>query len=187
MTKNYEPRQVFLVLCIATAIFSLILLLFIPQIIADIVHHTSGVWQVFVPKGNFVVYAVGFFLIFLSLFILFILDIKKKSILLSILCILLSIIPFYIGSQSYIIFANDSISYSPIFSAEKKKYTWDELSAVTYFKAKEGEKSEYVFTFKDDNTITLEDNSYFGNIINPLQIKLKEIGIIFNKEGYSSE
>jgi len=187
MDRSYEPRHICLAIGIVIAIFSLILLIFIPQTIADIVHYSSGVWQVFVPKENFLVYAIGFFLLFLAPMILFIMDIKKISILLSISFLLLSFIPFYISSQSYIIFADDSITISPILSSKVNRYSWNEVSGITYNKAKKGEMSDYEFLFQDGSTLTLEDNLYFGTVRNALDLKLKEINLIIKRVEKTSE
>lgn len=175
MSKNYEPRHIALAIAVAIALLSLILIVFIPQIVADLVHHSSGVWQVFVPKENMIVYGIGLFLLFLAAFILFLMNFKKRGILISIVCILLSAIPFYIGSQSYIIFSNDSIVHSPILSTSVKEYAWNDLESVIYYEAEKREQSEYVFTFLDGHSLTFEDKPYFLAIMHNLKLKLAEI------------
>ncbi|MFE8697372.1 hypothetical protein ACFYKT_13600 [Cytobacillus sp. FJAT-53684] len=177
MTKNYEPRHIALAISIVIAILSLFLIIFIPQTVADIVHYSSGVWHVFVPKENLIVYGIGFFLLFLASLILFIFNMKKRGIYLSIACVLLSLIPFYMGSQSYLIFSNDSISLSPILSSKVTDYTWNDVKSVTFYEGEEGERSEYVFIFHDGHSITLEDNAYFQKIVTNLEIKLAEVNL----------
>ncbi len=181
MDRRYEPRHICLAIGIIIAISSFILLIFIPQTVANSVHFSSGVWHIFVPKENFLGYGIGFFLLFLVPMILFIMDIKKISILVSIFILLLSFIPFYISSQSYIIFADDSITFSPILSSKVNHYSWTDVSEITYYKAKMGERSEYEFVFQDGNNLTLEENPYFSSIRNALNIKLKEIGLIIQR------
>ncbi|MFB7641876.1 hypothetical protein, partial [Peribacillus butanolivorans] len=82
MKKYYEPRYFSLVIGILIAVVSPIFLLITPQAIADAFHYKTGIWQVYVPGVNFVVYGIGFsFLVFAAL-VLFFLDIKKVSIIL---------------------------------------------------------------------------------------------------------
>lgn len=177
MVKNYETRHVFLGLAMSIAILSLLLLIFIPQTIADIAHYSPDMWHVFVPKENRIMYAIGFLFLFLAAMIPFFMNVKKISILISVACILLSFIPFFIGSQSYIIFADDGISYSPLLSTKVTQYSWNEVSVITYFEAEEGERSEYEFLFHDNHTISLEENLYFISINTRLLNKLEEISL----------
>ncbi|MBP2239589.1 hypothetical protein J2Z40_000142 [Cytobacillus eiseniae] len=175
MTKNYEPKHIALAVAIVIAIFSLILIVFIPQTVADIVHYSTGVWQVFVPKENLIVYGIGFFLLFLAPLFLFFMNMNKRGIYICIASILLSFIPFYMASQSYLIFSNDSITQSPILSTKVSNYSWNEVQSVTFYEAEEGERSKYEFIFQDGHLIALEDNAYFQSILSKLENKLTEV------------
>jgi hypothetical protein len=170
---------------IMTLILSPILLSFVPQTVANIVHHTSGVWNVFVPGENFLVFAFGFLLIFLSTMVLFLMDIRKSSITISVVLLFLSIGVFYIAAQSHETIGENHISFSPIFSLNKYTYSWEDVEKIIRTDPEKRGYYDYEFLFKDGNSMTLNYNAYVREILSKLGEKTKEMGIIM--ETYENE
>ncbi|MFD4930252.1 hypothetical protein ACFWMS_15200 [Peribacillus butanolivorans] len=177
MKKHYEPRYFSLVIGILIAVVSPIFLLIPPQAIADAVHYKTGIWQVYVPGVNFVVYGIGFsFLVFAAL-VLFFLDIKKVSIILCSFFVLLSITSFYVASQSYKSLSEDSISYSTLLSLKEYTYLWEDVEKINYYEGNDDEFSEYVFFFSDGNNLNLSENGYIKKIKFMIIIKAEDLNI----------
>ncbi|MBS4178502.1 hypothetical protein [Lederbergia citrea] len=175
MERNYETRHIFMAIGICIALASPFLLIFLPNTIANIAHHTPGVWDVFVPRENYIVYGIGFLLLFIAAMLLFILDIRKVPIIISTVFVLLSVITFFIASQSYKSLSDDAISYSPLFSISDHIYSWEELDRVIYHQNKGF--PEYEFLFNDGNHMRLYRNAYFNEIQSLFYFKLKEINV----------
>ncbi|QED46128.1 hypothetical protein [Cytobacillus dafuensis] len=182
MEKYYRTKHIFLAIGICIAISSPFLLVFVPQTIADIIYYTEGIGQIFVPKENYVVYGVGFLFLFLAAMLLSLLDIKKVSIILSIACVCLSAIPFFIASQSYKSISEESLSYRALFSKREYSYSWDEIERVIHYKAEDGDFPEYEFLFKDGNHVMFKANRYFQEVIPLLYYKLEEINVRIERQ-----
>jgi hypothetical protein len=151
---------------ICILIFSPILLVFVPQSVSNAVHYTENLWYVFTPEMNFVVYAIGFLLLFISTMLLFLLDIKKISIILSLISASFAIVCFFVASQSYESLTDDFISYSPLFSSKDYTYPWNQVKSVTLNEYKREGYSEYKFVFTDGNSMNLRYDNYF-KVIEP--------------------
>lgn len=174
MEKNDQTKHLFLAIAIITAVFAPILYFFLPQTVADIVHHKENVFFVSVPDENFTVFAFGYGFIFLAAITLFLLNIRKLSIIISIIFLCLALTTFFIGSQSYRALATDHISYSPLFSFEKETYSWDEVTEVIRYRDEIGDKSEYAFVFADGNQMKIKDNRYLRDASYKFNKKLQE-------------
>lgn len=161
MNKSYQNKHVYLAIAVIIAVFSPILYFFLPQTFADIIHHQDGVWFVSVPEVNFKIFAIGFGFLFVSSFILFLFDIRKLSVLISIGFLLLAMGTFYIASQSYILLSNDDISYNQLLEFKKETYSWDEVERVIHHRTETGDISNYEFVFADGNRVIVEDSTYF--------------------------
>ncbi|MGE7603518.1 hypothetical protein ACQKL5_13680 [Peribacillus sp. NPDC097675] len=177
MKKKYEPRYFFLVIGLLIAVISPIFLLIFPQAIADAFHYKTDIWQVYVPGVSFVGYGIGLtFLVFAAL-LLFFLDIKKVSIILSIFFVGLSLTFFYLGSQSYKSLSEDSISYSTLLSLKEYSYSWDDVKKINYYKGNDDEFSKYVFFFSDGNSLSLSENGYIKKLKFMIIIKTEDLNI----------
>lgn len=161
MEKNYQTKHIFLIIAILTAIFGPISYFFIPQTVADIVHHKDGVWFVSVPKENFTTFAVGFLFIFIASMTLFLLDIKKISIIISILFLGCAFAAFYLASQSFGSLSTENITYSPLSTTEKYTYTWEQVDKIIHHRTESGDISNYEFVFNDGKSFTIKDSPYF--------------------------
>lgn len=178
MDKNYETRHIFMTLGILTLIFAPIFLLFVPHTVSNIVHYTKGMWDVFVPGVNFLVYAIGFFLLFLSSMILFLLDIRKASISISVIFLCLSFAFFFFAAQSHISLGDHRISFSPIFSMKNYEYSWEEVEKIIRKDPENRGYYDYEFVFNDGNKMVLSYNGYVREILSRLSDKTKEMNII---------
>lgn len=150
---------------------------FLPQTIADIVHNKDDIFFVAVPDENFTVFAIGYGFICLASLILFLFNIRKLSIAISILCLILAFCIFYIGSQYYQTLAASTISYSPLFTLKKETYSWDEVTQIIHYRSENGEISEYKFVFADGNQMKINDNPYFQHVSYKFSKKLHEEGL----------
>lgn len=176
-SKNYETRHVYMAIGIVTALFSPIFLTFVPQTVAEIIHYKKGVWEVLIPDENFIAFGAGFSLIFIACMILFILDIQKYSILLSVTLSLLSIGCFFIASQSHVSLSDEKISYTPFYSIKDFGYSWEEVEKIVRIDYKSEEMIEYEFHFKDGNHVVIKNNDYFSSIWRQLRKKVGEMNI----------
>lgn len=181
MEKNYETRHIYMALGICIVLASPILLIFVPRTIGNIAHQTIEVWHVIVPTENYIVYGVGLLFLFLAAMVLWILEIKKFPIILSMVFVFLSVIAFYIGSQSYQALSDDAISYSTIFSRKDYTYSWDEIEKVIYYKNLDGGFSEYEFIFSDGNNMKISENGYIVEIRHLIYYKLREVNVVIER------
>ncbi|MGN7300304.1 hypothetical protein [Ferdinandcohnia sp. SAFN-114] len=178
ITYGYENRIIYLVIGICFAIFSPLSLLFVPQTVAEIVHYKPEIWHIFVPKSALYLYGVGYLLLVLSMLILFLLYNRKVSITLGVLCIILSVAPFFVASQANTSFSNNSISHTPLFNLQSHTYKWDEIEKINYYKNEEaGVKNEYEIFFRDGYILKLPENGYFNAIKLYFYAKLDEINL----------
>jgi hypothetical protein len=175
--KNYETRHIFMAIGICILIFSPILLVFVPQNVSNAVHYTENLWYVFTPRMNFVIYAIGFLLLFISTMLLFLLDIKKMSIILSLILVSLAIVSFFVASESYESLSENYISYSPLFSLKDYTYSWNKVESVSLIEYKREGYSEYKFVFTDGNSMQLKDDKYFRVLQPRIDYKLQEMNL----------
>lgn len=177
MGRAYKAKRIFLALSIGVGFISAIGVFFIPQKVAEIFYHDASIWMIIVPKSAHLMYGIGFLFITVALLVIALLNLKKQSFILGAGLVLLSIIPFYLGSQGYIIFSHESISFSYPLSTDKYEYGWQDLKEINYFEPTGNERGQYVFTFHDQNELSLEDNLYFSDLIAPLFAKLDSINL----------
>ena len=161
MGKVYETRHVFMAIAIVILLISPILLLIIPANVADTLYFSPDNWGVIVPGNGYVLYIVAFLFLLLASAILFLLDIKKISIIISILFLLASGVSFYFASATYIALSDDLISYRTLFSQKKHTYHWDEIEKAVYYDRLPGDGfPTYEFFFIDGNSMTLSENGH---------------------------
>ncbi|MUK88021.1 hypothetical protein GMD78_06360 [Ornithinibacillus sp. L9] len=177
MYKGYEAKHMFMAAAIGILFLSPILLLLIPSFVANSIHHTDS-WFVIVPGKSYAVYALGFLFLFLAALIPFLLDVRKKSILISVIFFLLSSTSFVIASQAYTSLSDQSISYNYLLSNEPYTYSWDEIDQIVYYEIPREEGfSIYEFHFYDGNRIEITENGIIwglrGQIRNRLEIANK--------------
>lgn len=174
MEKNYQKKHYFLAFAVLIGVFAPILYFFLPQTVSDILHHKDGVWFVSVPEEAFTAFLVGFACLFISSFILYLLDIRKLSVVISILFLSMAFGSFFLASQNYMTLSNENIAFSPFFSMEKDSYPWDQVEQIIHFRNEQGDISEYEFVFDDDNRVKIKDTAYFKEKSFKFQKKLAE-------------
>nr|WP_304220291.1 hypothetical protein [Fredinandcohnia onubensis] len=178
ITYGYENRIIYLAIGICFAIFAPLSLLFVPQTVAEIVHYKPEIWHIFVPKSVFYLYGVGYLLLILSMLFLFLLYNRKVSITLSVICIILSIVPFFVASQANTSFSYNTISHTPPLKLQSHTYKWEEIEKINYYKNEdEVEINEYEIFFRDGLIIKLPENGYFNDIKLNFYSKLDEMNI----------
>lgn len=176
--RNHETRHIFMAIGICIFFFSPILLSFVPQSVANSLHHTEGVWYVFAPKENFMMYGVGFFILFISSILLFFIDIKKLSVLIGTLLVFASLCCFLIASQSYKSLGKEMLSFSPLFSIEDYSYQWNEVDKIIMTMSEKRGLLQYKFLFTDGNSMTFENDAYFRAIRKRIDFKIKELDLV---------
>lgn len=159
MKKNYETRHIFMAIAIGILLLAPVFILLMPLFVANTLYYTPRNWYVFVSGTSYFVYSIGFMFLFLSAMILFLLASRKSSIYISIACLLLGGVSFYVASQNYIAIGDASISYRETFSKVNHSYPWSEIERVIYNRVPRSEGfSEYEFYFNDGNNMILPEN-----------------------------
>lgn len=161
MWKDYEARHLFLALGIVILMVSPIFLLLFPAFIANTLYNTPEDWHIYVPGVAYVFYSIGFLFLVIAPAIIFILDIRKKSIIFGMTFLLLGGVFFYIASGPYKSLTSNSISYRVLFSTEKHTYSWEEVEKVVYYEIPSEEGfSKYEFFFSDGTSMELNENGH---------------------------
>lgn len=160
MIKDYETRHIFMAIAIGVLFLSPIFLLLFPSLISNSIHFTPGTLFVFVPGVGYLYYFFALLFLFCAFFTLFLFDIQKKSILFCLLFLLLSSFTFVTASQSYIAFADHSVSFRKNLWNDNHIYAWEEVDQVLFAQ----ESYEYEFSFADGNTWRISETSKFREI-----------------------
>jgi hypothetical protein len=148
-------------IAIVILLISRILLLIIPANVADTLYFSPDNWGVIVPGNGYILYIVAFLFLLLASAILFLLDIKKLSIIMSIVFLLASGFSFYYASLTYTALSNDSISFRTLFSQEKHAYHWDEIDRAVYYDSIPGDGfPSFEFFFNDGNSMKLTETGH---------------------------
>lgn len=154
MRRDYGRRYTFMALAIAVLFLSPIFLLILPSMIVHTIYFSSDTWFIFVPGSTYLIYGLGFIFLFLAPLVLFLLDIRKRSVIICLFFLLLSGVTFSVASKSYIAFADQTITYRANGWSSTSVYSWDEVDKVYY--GKEDEQYEFVFhdgfTFRMGNS-----------------------------------
>lgn len=182
MENEIESRHIFLTFGIGVIVIAPIILIFIPTVIANSLYGGDSVWIVQLPDGTYWVYGLACLLVALSPFLISIMDVSKKSVLLSILVLLASIPMFLFAAQPYEAIGNDGISYQKPFSFTEQHYSWDEVDTVVRHMGNNDEQYYgYEITFKDGTVFMIDDNknltAFRRMMNNTLQLNKIEIDI----------
>lgn len=175
--KNHESRHIFLAIGVLIGLLSPLFLAFLPHLVANIFHYKNGVWNVFAPGENFIAFGIGFFFLFVASMVLFLMGLKRKSLVISCMILLLSLSSFYVGAQSYKILADDSISYRPILTSKERTYNWEDVEKIVRIDYVNEGYNEYEFCFTDGESLKLKNSNYFRQIRNKFDRKVKELDI----------
>ncbi|WP_210597339.1 hypothetical protein [Bacillus suaedae] len=155
-----------------------VLLLLIPSFVANTIHHTSGSWHVIIPKEGYITYGVAFIFLCLAPFIVFIYDMKKKSIIIALILVFFSGVFFYLASFHFISIGGKSIMYREGYFKEEYHYSWDDVKKAEYYEVPRSDGfSTYNIFFEDGNTVSLKENGIVRNYRRAIYAKLSERNI----------
>ncbi|MGE7624403.1 hypothetical protein ACQKMD_15520 [Viridibacillus sp. NPDC096237] len=157
--ERYETRHIFMVLAICALLFSPLFVLLAPLGVAHTLYYQYGVRLVYAPSINYWVYGTGWFLIFLGLSLLFLLKLKKTSIVLAIGCLIGSSVLFYGVSKSFVTITDNTIKYRGIFAKKESSHEWNQVRKVNFYKM-DPEVTYYEFKFKDGEKLTIKENGH---------------------------
>lgn len=180
MVKDYDTKHIFLAIAICIGISAPVFLVFVPQVIANILYQTRAIWHMYVPGNVYWVYGIGFLLLFLAVFLPYVLNVNKISIVIAILFVPLSMFLFYAGSQAFQSLSDDEITYREIFSSDTHTYQWEDLQDIQYITPEKGPPT-YEFVFQDGNTLTFRENGYLKSTQLRIIHKARAIGIDIEK------
>jgi len=125
-------------------------------------------------------FAIGFFLLFLSSLTLFFLDIKKMSIFISVLLVLISIGCFMMAALPYKTLGDEGISFKEFMSTDVYTYSWEEVEKINRIDMEDKGFYDYEFLFTDGNKMSISYNGYFREILGKLgnQIAVIKIEVV---------
>lgn len=161
------------------ALLSPVFLIIVPLAVVYTLYDKRGIWLSYVPGENYTAFGVGVFFLVLACVLLWLFDLRKWTISVGILCLLLCGFTFYVASLSYVTLSDDEISYRKLFSKEKQIYEWKELEKLLYYEKlpEDKETSYYEFLFKDGEMLTMKQNSFVKDIQGSLNSKVRGLGI----------
>jgi hypothetical protein len=178
MGRDHEARHVFFAVGIGAILVLAILLVFAPTIVANIKYDGMDVWVVKLPPGTHWVYGIGGLLLAMSPLIIAILDVRKLSILLSIVFLLSSVPVFVFGSNAHEYITSDGIFYKKAFAFEQIHYGWDEVDEVIRYMGNDADQYYgYEITFKDGTKYYIDDDTKLTSYRRLLNSTLQSHGV----------
>jgi hypothetical protein len=161
------------------ALLSPVFLIIVPLTVVYTIYDKRGIWLSYVPGENYVAFGVGVFFLVLACGLLWLYDVRKWTVSVGILCLVLCSLTFYIASLSYVTLSDDEISYRRLFSRENQVYDWKELDKLLYYEKlpEDKETPYYEFLFKDGEMLTMKQNSFVKNIQGSLNSKVRGLSI----------
>ncbi|TQR19102.1 hypothetical protein [Psychrobacillus vulpis] len=96
-------------------------------------YYERSVWLIHIPKINFILWGIAMFLLIGGFTVLWLMNIKKLSIILSILCTFACAVLLYGGSFSYVILSEEAIDLGKAFSKDKQSYNWENIERIHYY------------------------------------------------------
>ncbi|HEY4552169.1 MAG TPA: hypothetical protein VIG80_03135 [Bacillaceae bacterium] len=177
MEKKYEARHIFMALGICVLVATPLLLFFVPQVMAKIIYASPDLWVVVPQNKSYYAYGAGFLLLALALFLVYIFEMKKVPVVLSLICLALSGASLYMASHTYKSISYHGVAYSPLFSLEDYTYSWEEVDKVIYHRKRNLKQSDYEFVFRDGSRVQFKENLYFLEVKHYVMEMLKQKNI----------
>ncbi|REB07145.1 hypothetical protein DVB69_09835 [Sporosarcina sp. BI001-red] len=171
-----------MVIGIAILLLAPFVVFLLPNFIANTIYFKAGSWFIFVSFGVYMVYAVAFIFLIAAFFVLYAMNMNKKSIVITIGLMILACTSFYIASLNYTMLSDDRITYRPLLSFQTYSYTWSEVDEAVFrsVHADDG-NSEFDFKFDDDVVLTLTMNRLFMKFLPPIENRLSHEGVEVEK------
>ena len=174
---NEEPRHIYLALSAGLLFISPILLVILPQTLVNLFQESTDTWVTIATRVNYFVCGAGFFLLVLSLFLLFWFDRSNWSKAASFMCVCVGLWLFYSASQTFQSFSTTGITYKRVFSTNTHRYEWSDIQELTYSLESEKKNGAYVITFDDKNQIQVNENGYIKSVRRAILTQAKEHNI----------
>lgn len=177
-----DASHVFLSLGMGSIVLFPILLSIIPTILAKTLHETRATLLVQVPKEAYILYGIGFALLTLTFFLLYVLKMSKKAKIISIAIGFLVLFCFVDGSQRYVRIATDSVAFKNSLLSGEYVSTWDKIEKVVFREIpKEGGFAKFDFHFTDGNVMTFANDQHMKRYRNLLEKKFIDDGIEYKR------
>lgn len=179
MDRRYSTNHIFMAIGACIFLTSPIFLLVIPLIVVSTIYYDRNAWVTYVPSVNYLIFGIGLFFLILACVLIWLLDVKKLTISLGIICVFLSGYMFYGASLSYVTITDEEIVYRKPFSQEKHLYEWDELDKLLYYEKlpEDDGLSYYEFYFKDKKMLSIKQNGPVASIQSSLSWKARDLDI----------
>lgn len=184
MHNRTEGKHIFMALGICLLLFSPLIILFEPLIVADTLYDERGVWLIQVPWPNFVLCGLAVLLLMVAFGALWLMNMNRLAIVLAVICTIGSGIFLYGASLSYISLSGETVSLRHIFSQEKQIYAWENTVRIQYFDDLENDNVRrfYVFYFRDGEELRLMQNGLLTEEIRiRIDHKIRELSIPFER------
>lgn len=177
--KNYGAKHIFMTIGICALFFSPIIVLIVPLALVEILYYQKGIWLTYTPKESFVAVGVAMFFIVLACALLWLSNVKKVAIGMSVVCLLFSTVLFYMASFPHVTLSDEKISYRTLFSKQEQTYSWNEIERFLYYVVDKEDDglSYYEFYFKDGEMLTISQNYYVSDIQMRLNQKVRSAGV----------
>ena len=130
-------------------------------------------------KGNYWVFGFGLAILVLCCAILFIGNLKKWTIFVGIIFTTLACFLFYGSAMSFIVFADEGITYRGVFETEKKMIGWDDITHVVLEEVDPSKSgtSTFTFTLKNSEELSFIENSNISSIRGSMRAKFQQYNI----------
>lgn len=185
MDRSYDKRHIFLAMGACIILFSPIFMLIVPLGVVKTLYYQREIWLTYVPVENYIAFGASLVLLVIACALIGFLDIRKWTVSVGIVCVLLSGYVFYSASLSFITLSSDGIGYRKLFSQEKQTYQWDELEKLVYNVKlpEDDELSNYEFHFIDGEILKMKENRYVTEIQPNLngQVRASGVPLIYNE------
>lgn len=177
--RNYSSRHIFMAIGICLLLFSPILWIIAPVVVTETIYYERDSWLTYVYPQSFQLYAVAIGLLVIAPILLWLIDVKRWTIVLSIGLIILSGVSFYGASLGYFQLRDETVAYRLPFENEVKTYEWMEIAEVTYHvrPPESNEPSWYTFTFIDGNQTEINETRFVSHVQGKLNSRVRTLGI----------
>ena len=160
--KNYSARHVFMAIAISMLLFSPIIWLIAPVVVTETAYYVRNGLFTYVYPSSYLLYGVAVGLLVAAPLLLWILDVKKWTVLTSILLLSASLYCFYGAALGYFQVTEEEIVYRAPFQQELQIYGWQDVEEVIYHvRPPESEDpSWYTFRFNDGASTEVNETRF---------------------------
>lgn len=177
--RNYGPRHIFMAIGISLLLFSPIIWLIAPIVVTETVYYERDSWLTYVYPTSYQLYGVAVAALVIAPLLLWIANVKKWTVALASLLIVLSGVCFYGASLGYFQIREEVITYRMPFESDEKTYAWSEVQEVIYhLRPPEAEEpSWYTFIFSDGQQTEINETRFVTQIQGKLNSRVRALKI----------